>query len=1000
MISYSCRSAFVFLLSLIVFTSAFAKPATVTPNDIYDERVGAYAFTNATIQINPDKKLSNATLLIRDGKIVKVGTNVKVPADTASYDMTGRYIYAGLIELDSAYGLPDAPARSEYSWTSAEVTQSKTPGAYNANEAIKSSFNAADHFTYDKDAAEKYRALGFGAVLTHQHDGLARGTGALVSLGNEYDQELIIKAAASAHYSLDKGSSEQTYPRSPMGFIAVLRQTYYDASWYSKQKNPAFTDLSLEAWTANQKLPQIFDASKDWLSVLRADTVGDEFKTQYVIRSAGDEYQRIDSIAATGASLIVPINFPQAMDVSDPLQTDEIALAEMLHWELAPTNPGALSTRGIPFAITSAAESPEKTFWKNLRKAIKHGLSEKQALAALTTEPARILGVEKQLGQLRAGAIANFMITSAGLFDDNMVIEENWINGRRYKLAEHQPDLSGQYQLTVNQQSYPLEIRSAGGKHSASLALYAKDDSDNKNPKVNFSYSLEQILISFAVNEDNLPIRLSGIPDNNVWSGKGQLADGQWTTWNARRTGDVAQEADTASNDTDLALGSVMYPFTAYGIKGTPAQQNLLLKNATVWTNEEEGILENADVWIKNGKIAAVGKNLTAAGANRYDASGMHVTSGIIDEHSHIALSSVNDVATNSSMVRMNDVINSEDINIYRNLSGGVTAGQLLHGSANPIGGQSALIKYRWGATPDQMKIKGADGFIKFALGENVKRSSNSNSVRYPQTRMGVEQVFRDSFSRAQAYQKAGKNKRRDLAMDTISEIINGERFITSHSYVQSEINMLMKVAEDYDFNINTFTHILEGYKVADKMAAHGVGGSTFSDWWAYKWEVRYAIPYNAALMTQAGVTVAINSDSREMSRRLNQEAAKSVKYGGMSEQDVWKMVTLNPAKLLHLDDRMGSIKKGKDADIVVWNQNPLSIYAIADMTLVDGRIYYSRTKDSQARTQVQNERTRLINKLHQANAKGEKTSHKPSAQPDWHCDSMHGYEHLTGALQ
>jgi len=900
--------------------------------------------------------------------------------------------------MDSAYGLPDAADRFEYSWSAAEVTQSQTPGAYNANQAIKSSFNAADHFTHDKDAAEKYRALGFGAVLTHQHDGLARGTGALVSLGNDYDQELIIKTGASAHYSLDKGSSEQTYPRSAMGYMAVLRQTYYDADWYSKQKNPDFIDLSLQAWTANQTLPQIFDASKDWLTVLRADTVGDEFKTQYVIRSAGDAYQRLEAIAETGATLIVPVNFPQAMDVSDPLQTDEIALADMLHWELAPTNPGALSTRGIPFAITSSAESPEKTFWKNMRKAIKHGLSQEQALAAVTTQPAKILGVENQLGQIKAGAIANFIITSAELFDDSMVIEENWIHGRRYKLAEHQPDLSGQYQLTVNQQNYPLEIKSTGGKHSASLLLYDKDDSDNKNPKVNFSYSPEQILLSFAMNEDSPPIRLSGLADNNIWSGKGQLADGQWTTWNARRTGDLVQATDAASDDTEQALGKVLYPFTAYGIQGQPAQQNLLLKNATVWTNENEGILENADVWIKNGKIAAVGKNLTAAGANRYDASGMHVTSGIIDEHSHIALSAVNDVATNSSMVRMNDVINSEDINIYRNLSGGVTAGQLLHGSANPIGGQSALVKYRWGATPEQMKIKGADGFIKFALGENVKRSSNSNSVRYPQTRMGVEQVFRDSFSRAQAYQKAGKNKRRDLAMDTISEIINGERFISCHSYVQSEINMLMKVAEDYDFNINTFTHILEGYKVADKMAEHGVGGSTFSDWWAYKWEVRYAIPYNAALMSQAGVTVAINSDSREMSRRLNQEAAKSVKYGGMSEEEVWKMVTLNPAKLLHLDDRMGSIKKGKDADIVVWNENPLSIYAITDMTLVDGRIYYSRTKDLQARTQVQEERMRLINKLHQANAQGEKSSHKPSAKPDWHCDSLHGYEHLTGA--
>ena len=338
----------------------------------------------------------------------------------------------------------------------------------------------------------------------------------------------------------------------------------------------------------------------------------------------------------------------------------------------------------------------------------------------------------------------------------------------------------------------------------------------------------------------------------------------------------------------------------------------------------------------------------------------MHVTSGIIDEHSHIAASSINDISTNSAMVRIGDVIDPTAGHIYTSLSGGVTAVQILHGSANPIGGQSALIKLRWGASPEEMKIKGADGFIKFALGENVKRSRNNRSIRFPQTRMGVEQVYVDAFSSALEYQKKWdeynklSNKartvairpRRDLAMDAMNEILNSKRFISCHSYVQSEINMLMKVADDFGFKVNTFTHILEGYKLADKMAAHGAGASTFSDWWAYKWEVRYAIPYNAVIMHNAGVTVAINSDDSEMGRRLNQEAAKSIKYGGMSQEDAWKMVTLNPAKLLHLDNRMGSLKVGKDADVVIWSDNPLSIYANVKQTIIDGKVYYAAEKE------------------------------------------------------
>jgi imidazolonepropionase-like amidohydrolase len=358
-----------------------------------------------------------------------------------------------------------------------------------------------------------------------------------------------------------------------------------------------------------------------------------------------------------------------------------------------------------------------------------------------------------------------------------------------------------------------------------------------------------------------------------------------------------------------------------------------------------------------------------------------------------------------TSEVRVGDVVDNEDVGIYRDLAGGVVAAQLLHGSANPIGGQSALVKLRWGATPEAMKIAGAPGFIKFALGENVKQSNwgELNVLRFPQTRMGVEQVFVDAFVRAKEYERelkgygqrgSGRRKnggpRRDLELDALVEILNRRRFITCHSYVQSEINMLLGVADRLGFRVNTFTHILEGYKVADKMKAHGVGASTFSDWWAYKNEVKDAIPYNAAIMTRAGLNVAINSDDAEMSRRLNQEAAKTVKYGGLTEEEALRLITINPAKMLHLDARMGSIKTGKDADVVLWTDHPLSIYARPEYTFVDGRELFSLAADATLRADLQRERQRLVQALLAAKKGGAPTQAAPSkAQGLWHCDTV-----------
>jgi imidazolonepropionase-like amidohydrolase len=446
----------------------------------------------------------------------------------------------------------------------------------------------------------------------------------------------------------------------------------------------------------------------------------------------------------------------------------------------------------------------------------------------------------------------------------------------------------------------------------------------------------------------------------------------------------------------------------AYGFNTTSAKdETIVFRNATVWTNESEGVLKDAAVIVQNGKITYVGNGTYAFpnGAKVIDAKGKHLTCGIIDEHSHIAISKgVNEGGQSiSAEVSIADVVNPDDINIYRQLSGGVTAAQLLHGSANPIGGQSALIKLKWGGTPEEMLIPNAPKFIKCALGENVKQANwgDYNTVRFPQTRMGVEQVFYDAFSRAKNYEQewntyknSGDERkiapRKDLELEVLLEILKSQRFITCHSYVQSEINMLMHMADSMGFKINTFTHILEGYKLADKMLKHGVGASTFSDWWAYKFEVNDAIPYNAKMMHDQGLVVAINSDDAEMGRRLNQEAAKGVKYGGMSEQEAWKMVTLNPAKLLHLDDRMGSVKTGKDADIVLWSDNPLSIRAKVEMTLIDGQVLYDANRNSDLQLRDQRERARIVTKMLDASNAGEST--KPFVKKKvghFHCNTL-----------
>ena len=959
------KRIYVWALLMCTAFSAIAQESFPI-NGIRDIRSGLYAFTNATIVQNEKTKFEKATLLIKQGKIIAVGTSVTIPKDAVVVNCAGKFIYPSFVDPFTEYGTaqPKKPTGS-FNYGSPAQFLSNKPGAYNWNQAIKPEVNAFDQFNIDEATAKIFRANGFGAVFTHIKDGIARGTGAVVSLATENNSLSLLKTKAAAVYSFEKGSSTQSYPSSLMGSIALLRQTYLDAKWYQTKPVSEGNNLSLEAWNNSQNIPQIFSVDDKWGAV-RADRLGDEFGVQYIIKGADNGYQRIDEIVKTKAGYILNVDFPEAMDLEDPNDARFVSLADMKHWELAPTNLAAFEKANVSFSISSSDLKDSKTFLANLRKAIRYGLSESKALEALTKTPATFLGVYNQVGSLETGKLANFIITTEPIFASNAKIIENWVQGNKYEVtASEWNNYAGKYKLTLNvagtNTEYNLEV-----KKDLSASIIG---TDTLMAKISIYESLVKISFPNKKGKGAEQIRLGGAIVGANWSGIGTDPAGNKNTWTASLVGPMTATADTKkNNDTLKPLAKVTFPFAGFGNEKIPSQETILIKNATVWTNEKEGVLNNTDVLLKNGKIAKVAKDITEAGAKVIDGTGKHLSAGIIDEHSHIAALSINEGAQSvTSEVRIADNLNPEDINIYRQLSGGVTSSHILHGSANTVGGQTQLIKLRWGVNDQDLKFAGADAFIKFALGENVKRTTSSSNNRFPDTRMGVEEVLNDAFDRALDYQKAMKenpNTRRDLELDALVEILNKKRFITCHSYVQPEITYMMRIGDKYGFTVNTFTHILEGYKVADKMLKHGSNASTFSDWFMYKTEVQDATGYNAAIMQKVGLNVCINSDDAEMARRLNQEAAKTVKYGGVSEQEALKMVTINPAKALHVADKVGSIKIGKDADVVLWSDNPLSIYAKSLYTIVDGTIYFDREKDAAMHKEVAAERTRLTQKM------------------------------------
>ena len=972
-------------LSLILFftiqLSSFSQEYFPTNIDIKSELKTYILIENATVIVSPGEIIKDGSILVKDGKIVEIGSDFSVPNNTVKYDMSGLYVYPSFVDVSSSFGTknPSNTSRSR----STEYKASRQ--GYYWNDHILSDYNTIDDFNYDEKKSKELREFGFGVVNIHRKDGVHRGTGALVALDDKSNNSFrILNPTSTESFSFSRSLQfNQAYPSSIMGAMALLRQFYHDLKWYEDGGSTS-TDMAIEAAIKNYSLPKIFSAG-DKLNVIRALKISEELGFKSIVEGSGYEYENIEDLKNYDNTIVVPINYPKAFDLTDVHIVEKLTLQQLKRWNQAPSNLVQLSNNNINFAISPKNVKNSSEFFNNIRKSISYGLDSDEALAALTITPAKSINMEGKIGVIKQGAYANFLVTSGPIFEKETIIFENWVMGNKHTVKNvPKNSIDGDYVFSDNGSKYELVVKNSQGKINVSL----KKDSIKLNVK---SVVKNGWLNMSIVDKENELYGFISSTINTNGLGSISFTDFEGIKKNIllKKSVENKEPVKKIKKHDQYELIPVSYPNKAYGFKSKPKKQNVLFKNATVWTGESDGILENTDVLVSDGKIKSIGKNLSFSNVKVIDATNKHLTAGIIDEHSHIAASSINEGGQNSSAeVSIEDVVDHEDINIYRNLSGGVTTIQILHGSANPIGGQSAIIKLKWGEKNDEMIFKNAPKFIKFALGENVKQSNWGSYNRYPQSRMGVEQVFVDHFQRASEYDKEWKkynklskrekNKtiapRFDIEMEVIAEILNKERHISCHSYVQSEINMLMKVAEKFGFTVATFTHILEGYKVASLMKRHGVGGAAFSDWWGYKFEVNDAIPYNGPIMTKAGVLVAYNSDDAEMSRRLNQEAAKAVKYGNLSEEEAWKYVTLNPAKLLKIDDKVGSIKVGKHADLVLWDKNPLSVYANAEKTMIEGVFYYEKDNIDVQLKSMQEEKNLILSMMIEAKKRGEET--------------------------
>jgi imidazolonepropionase-like amidohydrolase len=895
-----------------------------------------FAVKSARIVVEPGKILEKATVVIRDGVIEAVGTDVTPPADALVTDGAGLTVYPGLLDAMSNWGYDNALRRSEGGPPAAEDLAADALAAtkpdnrkgitpeFQVRTALKGAPEpapeqpagppagrrgpaaAAAGPKTEEDPAEAWRKVGFTAHLIAPDGGIIVGQSALVSLSGGTARDAVLRAPVALHASLRTVQGGNEYPRALMGVVAHARQTLLDAGWYARiwrafdeaggvgRRPPLDPALAALGPALEGKLSVVFEADSND-EIHRALDFAAEFHLKPILYGGRHAAKAAQRLKAENVPVLLRLAYsegpprrrfgffepPPGSEQQTPPEDDPTpARAKADREQKQKEEQGAaaaLNKAGVRFAISTQGlgnDKPAEKFRTNLRKAVEAGLPAEAALRALTVDAARILGVERQLGTIAPGKAAHLFVTDGDFLAEKTQVRYVFADGVRFEY----------------------------------------DKPDEKDAK-----------------KDGKKDR-GGKGDD-----KGEKKDDKGSAKKADKGPEPATEIEADRRPKRHTGG------------------NVLVRGATVLT-VTKGTLPETDILIQGGKIAAVGKKLQVpAGVEVIDAAGMFVMPGVIDTHCHFAVSGgVNEFSLSVvPEVRVRDVIDSEDVQIYRALAGGVTTARLLHGSANVIGGQDAVIKLKFGEPAGKLVLADAPRGVKFALGENVKRTDG----RFPNTRLGVEAVLVRAFTEAQAYQRAreeyesakhstrpAREPRRDLRLEALSDVLRGDLRVHCHCYRADEILMLLRVADRFGFKIRSLQHVLEGYKIAAEIAEHGASCSTFSDWWAYKIEAYDAIPFNSALLNEAGAVVCLKSDSNELMRHLYQEAGKCVKYGGMTEDEALRTITLNGAKQLGLDKRTGSIEVGKDGDLAIFNGHPLNSYSRCEMTIVDGEIYFQRS--------------------------------------------------------
>lgn len=913
----------------------------------------AHAIKGARLVVAPGKVVEEGTIVVRDGLIEAVGPagEVEIPHDAQVIDGKGLVVYPGFIDLYTTAGQRAGVERSA-TGTGKPVELSETTLAATPTDNRKGltpEFQVAEILDLDDALAEPRRKLGFTDLLSAPAGAIATGQSALVALSGEPRREALLKAPVALHVQVAtprnpsaqasgvqgprgfgfggprEGGAENPYPRSLMGSVAHLRQAMSDAEHhhrlieYVKNGGAArvAADPALEAlWEAREKRLPVWWEAETRDEIHRALDLAAEFGTTAVIVGGHEALKVVDRLKAEKAAVVLRLDFPEApkapaeteyakrpdADQDEPLK---LLVDRKDKWKERVATAAALAKAGVPIAFGTEGIEKLDAAPAKLRTLLGEGLTPDQALDALTRSAAAIAGVDGRLGTLEPGKLAHVVAFTAPFQETKARVKHLLIDGRKFEIeTPAAPAGPGRPDARRGPGGPPAEKPEATKEKAEEKPEANKEKSDKPEAE-----KAEEKPKPEAEKTEEKPFH------------------------------DVATEFD-ADRAPKLKTGG-----------------NVLIKDAVILT-VTKGTIPRGSILIENGKIKAIGPDLEAPeGVTVIDAAGLVAMPGMIDAHSHIAVDGgVNEMSLSVVPdVRVKDVVTGDDVSIYRALAGGTTIARVLHGSANTIGGQDAVLKLRYGQPGRELILRDGPQGVKFALGENVIRSTG----RFPNTRMGVESVIDGAFTEARAYQlawkaysqkvaeageaNAGPPPRRDFRLEALARMLDGSIKIHSHCYRADEIIMLMRTAEKHGVRIRSLQHALEAYKVAPEIAAHGASVSTFSDWWAYKIEAFDAIPYNAPMLTRAGIDAGIKSDSEELIRHLNLEAAKMVKYGGVSEEEALAYVTISPARQLDRDDRVGSLEVGKDGDVAIFNGHPFDAYSRCEMTLIDGEVYFQR---------------------------------------------------------